>query len=256
MHLHISPFYLLPERIELLPDPKGLKAGANPKGLKAGAKLIFAVLRFHGKKTGHIYPALKTLGTEIGVGENQARKYVRELEKQRLIEKDQSDRGPGFPNRYYLLDGKGNRIYGSTGDIRERCSKIPKAIMEMKSEALSHEAKIVYGRLDRFAYVHRLKDPWNDVEACTSHAELARAVGVSTWRVKQYIAELEAAGLLEVDRKNLHHDDDGRGGTYRYRVLPPPRDWREEERAKLRRRYARARRLESRGGDPHDSAIA
>ncbi len=72
--------------------------------LSPGAKLTYGRLARYGGEDGNAYPALKTLGKEIGMSESQARGYVKELEAARLIEVDRD-------NRHYQKDGSGGSNY-------------------------------------------------------------------------------------------------------------------------------------------------
>jgi hypothetical protein len=62
--------------------PEGL---ASCTAISAGAKLAWGRLARYAGVDGQCYPTVKTLGTEIGVGERQAQKYVAELERAKLI---------------------------------------------------------------------------------------------------------------------------------------------------------------------------
>ncbi len=55
------------------------------KGISAGAKLAFGRLARYAGQDGRCYPAVATLGYEIGVGDRQARNYLTELETAKLI---------------------------------------------------------------------------------------------------------------------------------------------------------------------------
>ena len=62
--------------------PEGL---ARSGSISAGAKLAWGRLGRYAGADGKCYPAMKTLGAEIGVGERQAQRYVAELERVQLI---------------------------------------------------------------------------------------------------------------------------------------------------------------------------
>ena len=62
--------------------PEGL---ARSTSISAGAKLVWGRLARYAGENGRCYPTMKTLGSEIGVGERQAQKYIVELEKAKLI---------------------------------------------------------------------------------------------------------------------------------------------------------------------------
>ncbi len=53
--------------------------------LGAGAKLCYVRLLGFAGKDARCYPALSTLGASLGVSDRQAREYIRELVKARLI---------------------------------------------------------------------------------------------------------------------------------------------------------------------------
>jgi len=52
---------------------------------EAGAKLVWGRMARYAGKDGQCHPSVKTLGTEVGLGERQTQKYLRELEKEKLI---------------------------------------------------------------------------------------------------------------------------------------------------------------------------
>jgi hypothetical protein len=60
-----------------------------------GAKMAYGRLARYAGQHGHCYPAVATLGSEIGVGQRQAQKYLAELERAKLIRRGCrfSDRG-------------------------------------------------------------------------------------------------------------------------------------------------------------------
>jgi hypothetical protein len=63
---------------------KGLlvpEALAQRDQISAGAKLIWGRLARYAGKDGQCHPSVKTLGTEVGLGERQTQKYLHELEK-------------------------------------------------------------------------------------------------------------------------------------------------------------------------------
>lgn len=69
--------------------------------ISQGAKLAWGRLAQYAGEDGEAYPSLKTLGEEIGVKEDQARRYVEELNAAGLVERE--DR-PGKTPRYWHLD--------------------------------------------------------------------------------------------------------------------------------------------------------
>lgn len=69
--------------------------------VSAGAKLCYARLAQFAGKDGECYPSQITLATEIGAGERQIRRYINELEEQRLIDSVQV--GLNQTNRYRFL---------------------------------------------------------------------------------------------------------------------------------------------------------
>lgn len=72
------------------------------KEISQGAKLTYAQLCRHAGQGGVAWPALETLGEEIGTTERQIRRYVDELVEQKLIETEQ--RGLRQCNRYFFLE--------------------------------------------------------------------------------------------------------------------------------------------------------
>lgn len=61
------------------------EALARSDRISAGAKLAWGRLARYAGENGRCYPSVKTLASEIGVGERQTQKYLVELEKARLI---------------------------------------------------------------------------------------------------------------------------------------------------------------------------
>jgi len=223
-------YFLVPARIER-------RASRDPdRGLKAGSKLMYAVLLAYGGLSDRlIYPSLATLGSHLGVGDQQARRYLQELEKRGLIQASRG-RGEYGTNFYYFLDEHGKRYSGwkpgfKTGR-KEHASKIPVEVME--STDLAHEAKLLYGWLGRFQYRADLKDQITSAKDKRRRAKYRRgiqynpdnfrelpppmalmhAIGVSTYRVRQYLAQLERNGLLLLNREK------GTKETL-FRVIPP-----------------------------------
>jgi hypothetical protein len=76
------------------------------KGLSAGAKMIYGRLCRYAGKDGAAYPSISMLGAETGIGETQARGYIKELEHERFIAVDRE-------NRHFRKDGSG----GSNGYV-------------------------------------------------------------------------------------------------------------------------------------------
>jgi hypothetical protein len=69
-------------------------------GISAGAKIVYGRLcRFAGED-GKAYPAVPTLGLELGISGKQARRYVRELEDECFI---RAEREPGRTSHYVFL---------------------------------------------------------------------------------------------------------------------------------------------------------
>ncbi len=58
---------------------------ARSSSLSAGAKLAYGRLVLFNGEGGHCYPSLATLGREIGISRDQAKRYVRELRNAHLI---------------------------------------------------------------------------------------------------------------------------------------------------------------------------
>jgi hypothetical protein len=76
--------------------------------MSPGAKLIYGRLCRYAGKDGYVYPAIGTLADETGMGETQARTYLKELENGRFISVDRENRhyrndGSGGSNRYVFL---------------------------------------------------------------------------------------------------------------------------------------------------------
>ena len=55
--------------------------------ISAGAKLAWGRLARYAGEDGQCHPSVRKLGAEIGVGERQTQKYLRELEKKKLIQR-------------------------------------------------------------------------------------------------------------------------------------------------------------------------
>ena len=66
--------------------PEGL---ARSNLISAGAKLAYGRLARYAGQDGHCYPSMRALASEIGIGDRQAQKYIRELERARLIRRIQ-----------------------------------------------------------------------------------------------------------------------------------------------------------------------
>ena len=94
-----NPYKLFPGI--LIPEPI-----CKYKGLSLGAKMIYGRLCRYAGENGVAYPGISTLGAEIGIGETQARGYVKELEQERFIDVDRE-------NRHFRKDGSG----GSNGYV-------------------------------------------------------------------------------------------------------------------------------------------
>src|ERR1035438_6145751 len=75
------------------------------RGLSPGAKLIYGRLYRYAGEDGIAFPGIPTLAQETGLGETQARGYIKELELARFIQVDRENRhygkgGSGGSNRY------------------------------------------------------------------------------------------------------------------------------------------------------------
>lgn len=70
--------------------------------LSMGAKLAYARLAQYAGENGHAYPAVATLGAELGVTDRQARAYLAELKTAKLIEQE-DDPKHRVSSRYYFL---------------------------------------------------------------------------------------------------------------------------------------------------------
>ena len=86
---------------------------------------------------------------------------------------------------------------------------IPEPICKYKG--LSTGAKLVYGRLCRYAGA--------EGRAYPAMPTLAAETGVSETQARAYVKELEAKRFIEVDRKNRHYRKDGSGGSNGYVFL-------------------------------------
>jgi len=69
------------------------------RGVSLGAKLVYGRLCRYAGEDGEAYPALATLGRELGIGGKQARRYVRELERYQFI---QANPEPGRRSHYFF----------------------------------------------------------------------------------------------------------------------------------------------------------
>src|SRR5689334_9247902 len=79
----------------LIPEPICRYRGVSP-----GAKLIYGRLCRYAGENGEAFPGMQRLAEETGFGETQARGYVKELERERFIAVDRT-------NRHYRPDGSG-----------------------------------------------------------------------------------------------------------------------------------------------------
>lgn len=81
----------------MIPEWLGRRPEVSP-----GAKLAYARLTRYAGEEGVAWPHLCELGVQLGVGEEQAGRYVRELAKHALIHIERM--GLSHPNRYHFLD--------------------------------------------------------------------------------------------------------------------------------------------------------
>jgi hypothetical protein len=80
------------------------EALARHRGLSPGAKLAYGRLARYAGQDGQCYPAMLTLAREIGVGLRQARKYLGELERVKLIRRvSRFSRNGQTSNQYEFL---------------------------------------------------------------------------------------------------------------------------------------------------------
>ena len=70
------------------------------RGISPGAKLVYGRLCRYAGANGDAYPAVATLGNELGISREQTRLYLRELEALKFI---QSDPEPGYRSHYFFL---------------------------------------------------------------------------------------------------------------------------------------------------------
>jgi len=75
------------------------------KELSPGAKICFArLVQFCGRYKYLCFPAQETLGEELGISTQQAKRYIKELKTVKLI--DVKQRGFNQSNVYYILGHK------------------------------------------------------------------------------------------------------------------------------------------------------
>lgn len=72
------------------------------QGISAGAKLIYGRLCRYAGENGLAYPAVATLGVEVGLSIGQVRRYLKELQNKKLLEIVRRSNG-GASNYYYFL---------------------------------------------------------------------------------------------------------------------------------------------------------
>jgi hypothetical protein len=84
------------------------------RALSPGAKLVYGRLcRFAGED-GKAFPAVATVGTELGISESQARQYIRELDRRRFVRIDRTD---GARSNYVFLWHAA--FEGDLGEVRK-----------------------------------------------------------------------------------------------------------------------------------------
>lgn len=86
---------------------------------------------------------------------------------------------------------------------------VPEAVC--KYRGLSPGAKLVYGRLCRYA--------GKEGKVYPATKTLAEEVGLSERQAREYVQELERGRFIEVDRENKHYRKNGSGGTNTYFFL-------------------------------------
>lgn len=84
------------------------------RGLSPGAKVMYGRLCRYGGEDGKVFPAIATLGEELGIGSTQARQYVHELAAKRFIGID-SESGKVSSYTFLWHDA----FEGSTGTVRK-----------------------------------------------------------------------------------------------------------------------------------------
>jgi hypothetical protein len=96
------------------------EAVARYRGLSAGAKIIYGRLYRYAGENGDAHPSIETLGAEVGLGETQARQYLRELTRGAFVECEHQhdETGRQTSNQYYFLWHEA--FDGALGETRKK----------------------------------------------------------------------------------------------------------------------------------------
>jgi hypothetical protein len=78
------------------------------RGISHGAKVLWGRMKRYCGQNGEAYPSLAALAKEVAVSKDQARRYIRELQKRKFIEVDLDNKhyyhnGAGGTPHYYFL---------------------------------------------------------------------------------------------------------------------------------------------------------
>jgi hypothetical protein len=88
---------------------------ARYRELSCGAKLVYGRLARYAGENGECWPAMETVGSELGMGRTQARTYVHELRDERFIAIEER---PGTSDRFKFLWHEA--FAGEVGETRKR----------------------------------------------------------------------------------------------------------------------------------------
>jgi hypothetical protein len=118
------------------------EAVSRYRGLSPGAKLIYGRLYRYAGEDGSAFPGVPTLAAETGLGETQARGYIKELEAKGFIAVDRENRhyrkdGSGGSNGYVFLWHKA--FLGDCGELRKAPPPLrkPEGVPPPKTEPLT-----------------------------------------------------------------------------------------------------------------------
>jgi hypothetical protein len=97
--------------------PEGV---AKYRGISLGAKMIYGRLCRYAGENGEAHPSMEVLSGEIGIGETQARQYLRELMREGFIgcEARADETGRQTSNQYFFLWHEA--FDGEIGDTRKK----------------------------------------------------------------------------------------------------------------------------------------
>jgi Helix-turn-helix domain len=90
------------------------------RAISMGAKMVYGRLCRYAGEGGNAHPSIEALAFEVGLGETQAREYLRELERARFItsETRTDDEGRQTSNQYFFLWHEA--FEGSLGEARKK----------------------------------------------------------------------------------------------------------------------------------------